>query len=310
LHPVPITIACPKNISAGLVIIAKGKGQLDRDGAQTTLRPFESGKAALECMLSGGADLAVVAETPIARMILEGGQLKVLACIHQSGQDLAIVARKDKGISSPADLRGKVIGYTKGTSGHFFLDTYCLVNRNHLDGTRLVDLSPVQLRTALIEGRVDAVSTWQPYVVALTDALGPQAVVFRDEVIYSQSVFLVARPEFIRDHPAQAKGLLEGLSAALATIAQAPVEAREILGTYLKVDPALVAKVFSALDFNLRLDQSHLLSIENECRWFVDTGAVSRRALPDVLPYFHLPGLLEVRPQAVQIIRDETGDRP
>jgi NitT/TauT family transport system substrate-binding protein len=261
-------------------------------------------------MLGGGADLAVVAETPIARTILEAGQLKVVACISQSSQDLAIVARKDKGISSPADLGGKVIGYTKGTTGHFFLDTYCLVNRIHLDGARLVDLSPVQLSTALIEGRVDAVSTWQPYVVALTDALGPQAVVFRDEVIYSQSVFIVARPEFIREHPAQAKLLLEGLSAALDTIAQVPAEAREILGTYLKVDPALVAKVFSARDFNLRLDQSHLLSIENECRWFVDSGAVSRRAVPDVLPFFHLPGLLAVRPQAVQIIRDETGDRP
>jgi NitT/TauT family transport system substrate-binding protein len=261
-------------------------------------------------MLSGGADLAVVAETPIARTILEDGKLKVLACIHQSSQDLAIVARKDKGIRSPADLRGKVVGCTKGTTGHYFLDTFCLVNRIHLDGARLVDLSPIQLRTALIEGRVDAVSTWQPFVVYLTDALGPRAVVFRDEVIYSQSTFIVARPEFIQNHPAQVKVLLEGLSAALDTITQAPVEARDLLGAYLQVDPALVAKVFSGPDFNLRLDQSHILGIENECHWFVDSGAVSVRALPAVLPYLHLSGLFEVRPQAVQIISDEAGGRP
>ena len=68
--------------------------------------------------------------------------------------------------------------------------------------------------------------------------------------------------------------------------------------------------VFTAQDFNLNLDQSHILSLENECHWFLDSGAVSPRPFPEILPYFHLPGLLAVRPQAVQIIRAKEGGRP
>jgi NitT/TauT family transport system substrate-binding protein len=303
--PVPITIACPRNISAGLVIIANGKGYLARGGAQTTLRPFESGKDSLECMLGGGADLAVVAETPIARAILEDRKLKILACIHQSTEDLAIVARKDKGITRPADLRGKVIGYAQGTNGQYFLDTYCLVNRIHPAEFHSVDLSPLQQRMALLEGRVDAVSTWNPHVEILANALGTQAVVFREEFIYTQCMFVVARPEFIRDHSTQVKVLLEGLCSALDDLTRSPGEAGNLVAAYVQVEPSLVAKAFTARTFDVRLDQSQVLSLENGCHWFADSQAVSRRTLPEVLPYFHLAGLLEVRPQAVQVIRDK-----
>ncbi len=308
--PVPITIACPRNISAGLVIIANGKGHLARDGAPTTLRPFESGKAALECMLSGGADLAVVAETPVAHAILEDSKLKILACIHQSNGDLALVARKDKGIHAPADLRGKRIGFAQGTNGHYFLDTYCLVNRIHPEAFRSVDLSPLQQRTALLEGRVDAVSTWEPHVTILAKALGPQAVVIREAFIFTQCIFVVARPEFIRDHPAQVQVLLEGLCSALDDLSRSPREARDLVAAYAQVEPTLVERSFAGRTFDVRLDQSHILSLENGCHWFADSSAVSRRTIPEVLPFFHLPGLLEVRPQGVQIIRDQEGGRP
>jgi ABC-type nitrate/sulfonate/bicarbonate transport system substrate-binding protein len=303
--PVPITIACPRTVSSGLAIIANQKGYLARGGAQITFLPFESGKAALGRMLEGGADLAMVAETPIAQALLANAQLKVLAAIHQSNHDLAIVARKDRGITFPSDLKGKGIGYSKGTSGHFFLDTYLLVNRIPTGGIRFVDLPPLQLRTALLEGRVDAVSTWEPHVAFLVNALGPQGVALRDEFIYAQTFFLVARPDFIRDHPEQVKPILEGLCSALDLISRSPVEAGDLLATYTQVDPTLISTAFSARDFDVSLDQSHILSLEIECRWLVDSGAVPRRDLPDVLAAFHLPGLLAVRPRAVQIIHED-----
>ena len=308
--PVQVTIAWSRNISASLAILGIEKGYFSRQGARVVSLPFESGKAALERMLAGGADLAVVAETPIAKAILENGQLKVLASIRQSNHDLAIVARNDRGVHAPADLRGKVVGYTKGTAGHYFLDTYCLVNRIALSDDRLIDLSPLQLRSALLDGRVDAVSIWEPHVAVLTEALGPQAVVFREESIYTQNFCVVARPEFIRDHPEQVKAVLEGLFSALDFITRSPAEARELVASYTQVAPSLVSMAFSGHDFDVRLDQALILSIGSECHWFLDSGTVPKRDLPDVLTYFHLEGLLEVRPQAVQIIRDaERGHR-
>jgi len=307
---VPIAIACPRNISSSLVIIAKEQGLFYQDGAVVTLIPFESGKVSLERMLAGEADLALVAETPLAKAILTGGKLSILASIHQSSRDVAIVARKDRGIHTPSDLEGKVIGFTQGTSGHFFLDTFCLVNRIGLGSTTFVDLPPLQLRNALLDGKVDAVSTWDPHVAFLMDALGPRSVLLRDEFIYTQTFCLVARPEFIRDHPDQVKAILTGLLSALKFMSGSSTQARDLVAAYTQVEPSLVSKAFTGHDFDVRLDQSLMLSIENECRWFLDSGAVQNHEIPDVLSYFYLPGLLEVRPEAVQVIRDEQGGLP
>ena len=308
--PLQITIACPRNISTSLVIIANQKGFLARGGDRTVLLPFESGKAALARMLAGGADLALVAETPLAEAILADAQFKILATVRQSSRDVAIVARRDRGIQAPADLRGKVIGYTKGTSGHFYLDTYCLVNKIDLGGLRLVNLPPLELRSALLDGRVDAVSTWNPHVAFLTDQLGAGAAVFQDETIYTELFCLVARPDFIRDHPAQVKALLEGLFRAMDFVAQSPAEARDLVAAYTQVPPALVAQSLSRHDLKVRLDQALILGLESEGRWFLESGAVKRRELPDVLRYIYLPALLEVKPQAVQVIRVEESGRP
>ena len=308
--PVQITIACPRNLSSSLVIIAHQKGLLAREGDRTTLLPFDSGKAAQAAMLAGGAELALVAETPLAEAILAGSKLKILAMVRQSNSDVALVARKDRGIQAPADLRGKTIGFTKGTSGHFYLDSFCLVNRIDLGGLRLVDLSPPELRKALMDGRVDAVSTWNPHVAFLTEALGSSATVFQDGLIYTEMFCLVARPEFIREHPDQVQTLLEGLCSALDFITENPAEARGLVAAFTQVAPSLMEKPFASQHLGVWLNQALVMSLENECRWFLASGAVPPRELPDVLSYFHLPGLQAVRPQAVQIIRANQGAHP
>jgi NitT/TauT family transport system substrate-binding protein len=306
--PAPITVAHPTNISAGLALIGIGKGYFSRGGAPINPIAFESGKAALDLLLAGQADVAVVAETPIARAILSGGKFKILAAIEQSGRDVCIVARKDRGILAPKDLKDRLIGYSPGTSGHYFLDTFLLANQIGPGEARLIQVTPLQARTDLLEGRLDAIVAWDPHSGFLADALGDRASVFRDEFIYTQIFCVVARPEFIRDHPNQVQTLLEGLLAARDLLSRAPGEAEAIIAQLTKVDSRLVAKAMAHHEFDVRLDQALLVSLEEECRWLLESGAVPARTMPDIFAYLHLQGLLPTRPHGVQVIRAEPGN--
>jgi len=308
--PVHARIANPRCISAGAVIIAHGKGLWKGDQAKVSLLPFDSGKEALTEMLAGRCELAVVAETPIAKAILESAPVIVLASIHQSNRDVAMVARRDRGIMAPSDLRGRVIGFTRGTSAHYFMDCVLRMNRIRPQEVRLIDLPPLQLRQALLEGRVDAVSTWEPHVAFLSEAIGSQAQIIRDDLIYTQTFCLVARPEFVQHHPQVVKGILEGLVAATAFISRSPLEARFMVASYLQVPPSLLSSSFVATEFDIRLDQALVLSLDSECRWFLEEEASQPRRAPDVLSHLYLPGLVEVRPQAVQVIGATDGRRP
>lgn len=302
-----VAIAYPTSVSTGLVHIALEKGFFARRGARIRPVAYESGKVALDRMLAGEADLAVAAETPIARAIMAGGRLKILAAVEQSGRNICVVARKDRGIERPSDLRGKTIGYTNGTSAHYFLDTFLLANGIGTGDVRRLALPPSDLRKALVDGRVDAASTWHPHVAYLLAELGERGIRFRDEFIYTETVCLVARPEFVRDHPGRARALIEGLVDALALTVRAPREAQAIVAAYTRIEPAVIERVWGDHDFVVGLDQSLVTSLEDECRWVIETGDRPGPAMPDLLDYLHLPGLLAVRPEAVQVIRNEEG---
>jgi ABC-type nitrate/sulfonate/bicarbonate transport system substrate-binding protein len=300
-----ITLAYPTNISSALALIALDQGFFGRSGARIEATSFETGKAALDLLLEGKADVAVVAETPIARAILGGGELDILAAIEQSGLDVCIVARTDKGIRVPKDLRGKVVGYTQGTSGHCFLDSFLAAQGLATKDVRLVNLSPLQAREALRDGTVDAVATWDPHAAFLLGALGDRLAVFRDEFIYTQFFCVVARPGFTREHPGEVKAILHGLVAAKEVLAHFPGEATAAIAKLSKVDPGLVEHALPNHDFDVRLDQGLLISLEEESQWLMDSGALPVRPMPDFSRYRHLSGLQAVRPQGVQLIRNE-----
>jgi len=308
--PLEVTVAYPTNISAALALIAIDKGHFLHRGARWNYLPFETGKAALEQLLAGKADVAIASETPIARAILAGGKFKILASIEQSGLDVRIVARRDRGIEAPRDLRGKVIGFTRDTSGHYFLDSWLLANGLDQSEIRLADLSPIQSREALIAGTVDAVATWDPHAQILSTALGGRAVVFQDEFLFTQVFCVVGRPEFIREHPDQVKAILEGLLSAKNLLRRAPEESLSAIARLARADAGLVAKTLPAHEFDVMLDQSLLVVLENECRWMRDTGATPGLTIPDLYPYLHLPGLLEVNPRKVQVIRRDLRGSP
>jgi ABC-type nitrate/sulfonate/bicarbonate transport system substrate-binding protein len=70
------------------------------------------------------ADIAASGESPIARAAIGGKPVAVLANLCNIDEAILIIARKDRGIAVPADLRGKKIGVVSTTAAHFFLDTY------------------------------------------------------------------------------------------------------------------------------------------------------------------------------------------
>jgi len=56
--------------------------------------------------------------------IMEGNKISIIATIQTSNRNNAIIARKDRGILTPQDLRGRKIATTFGTIAEFFMDAF------------------------------------------------------------------------------------------------------------------------------------------------------------------------------------------
>ena len=298
-----VTIACAEHMSSALVQVADAKGFFADAGVDVVLERRAFGKLALEVMLQGKADLATVADTPVMFAALNGKKVSIIAAIETASRNMTIIALKDRGITKPGDLKGKRIGVTFGTNADYFLETFLLVNRIDRKLTRIINLSPDAMLDALKSGKVDAVSTWNPNVQVILDALGPRCVVYHGDNFYTETFFLTAVPDYVKQHPEAVKKVLRALVKSEEYIHDNPADARRIAAQFSKLDEAMFAKIWDVFNFRLSLDQSILVSLENQTRWAIRSHLNPDAAIPNYHDFIYPGGLQAVKPEAVRMIR-------
>lgn len=297
-----VTIAVPMQINGALMLIASGQDLFRKAGVDVVSQPFELGKDALNSVLEGKTDLAVVADTPVMFALLDGADIAMLAGISQARRALAIIAHNDRGINEVQDLRGKSVGVTIGTNLTYFLDAMLQVHGVPSKEVNLTNLRTDALANAFEEGRIDAAVVFQPFLTKLRAKMGDRIKVFFGEDVYAFRFILVGKPSYIDSHPQEVNRVLSALVAANQAIHAHPVQARRTVGDALKIDDASMAQMFEPEDFGVSLDQAMLLALDDQSRWAMQKGIVAPRPMPNYLRFMRYQNLEAVLPTAVTIV--------
>lgn len=303
--PISLRLAWANLHDCSLVQLAAAKGFFKEEGLAVQMQRCGYGKAALQAVLGGKADLATVAETPLMFAVLRGEPLSVIGSIYTSNKKNIIAARRKSGISVPGDLRDKRIAFTQGTTSHIFLSSFLTANHLAMDEVVPVDLAPEQMQEALLSGRVDAVSTWSPAARIIADRMGAEGVVFSDPHIYTETFVLAGRTSFVDGNQEAMRRMLRALLRAEAFAARHPKEAQAIVFAELKLPPALLAELWDEGSCTVALDHALLLALEEETRWAVKHRLVQNVLMPNFLELIDPRPLLSVKPEAVdpQVLR-------
>lgn len=232
-----------------------------------TIDLYPHGKASLNAVLDGKAEMGTCSETPFIHAVLGGGRLYAFATMITGEKHLAIVARKDKGISTPKDLLGKTIGVTIGTNGEYFLDTVFLLNRISRNQIKTVHIEPKEMYDTLIDGEIDAIATWNPQMFQAEKELGNQGTTFYANGLYSPYFLIAGRQDFIEANPEITQRVIQSLIRASTYIHDNPDDSRGIVARYLKMDESLLEDISATYHFKISLDQSFLKTLENQSKW-------------------------------------------
>ncbi len=298
-----ITVAYTYQPQGTLVHVAVAKGYFVEEGldVQPLMRTF--GKAALDTVIGNQADFATVAETPIMFNVLKGEKIFVLANIEASSMNNGVVARKTAGVSAPGDLKGKRIGFTPGTSGDFFLDSLLTANGLTRNEIQPIALNPEEMQEAIMAKKVDAVSIWNYPLTQINQQLGDDGAIFYDREIYTETFNIVARQEFVQKNPETVERFLSALIKAEEFVAKNPDEAQVIMSAATKIDQNLIRDVWNDFNYHVVLDQTLLLTLEDETRWAMKNKLTDQTAMPDYLSFIHLDSLKRVKPEALRMNR-------
>ncbi|MBF0311324.1 MAG: ABC transporter substrate-binding protein [Magnetococcales bacterium] len=295
-----LVVAHTPTLLTGLVTLAQRLGYFRNAGLDVVLSEHATGDEALQRVESGQADLATVAETAFVLRLFERPQLRALAVIGGSDNEVRILARKDAGIAVPSDLNGKRIATQKRLSTHFFLDQFLLKN-----GLSMQDITPhfhklPELPDRIVAGEVDAISTRDPFLSRATARLGENAVVFEAIGLYDKVFLLATLEESLPGREKALERFLHALIRAEAFVRDSDNEARKLLLRLLPGEE--LESQWQHARLRVWLDHRFLLTLENVADWAIRNDLTDKRTLPNFLSNLEAGPLRSVRPVAVNLL--------
>lgn len=284
--------------------VAEAQGYFAAEGVQVRTRDCVSGQRCIQELLDGQAQLATVADLPIVFHSFERADYAVLATLMTSVRDAKVVARKSSGIGTAAHLAGKRVATPKGSSAHFFLDAYLLINGVDPALVTVVSLPPEQLADALERRQVDAVAVFEPWAWRAVQAAGADALVLPGSRTYTTTFNLLADRHTIAARDDELVRVLRAVERAERFIREQPGVAQSIMISRLQLDRSFVGWAWRDFDYRLGLDQSLISTLENEARWALREGHVKAgKPVPNYLDFLHPVPLRKAVPGAVTIVR-------
>jgi sulfonate transport system substrate-binding protein len=194
-----IRIGYQKN---GVLVIARQQAALENhfapQGVAVKWVEFSSGPPMLEAMNVGSVDYGAVGDSPPVFAQSAGA-----AIVYAAGQPITngqgILVPANSNIRSIAELKGRRVGFTKGSSAHNIV-----VQTLEKAGLTYADITPVYLTPpdagpAFANGSIDAWAIWDPYFAIGETKQNGRILVNASEITKTNS-FYIANRDFAKNH--------------------------------------------------------------------------------------------------------------
>lgn len=300
--PVEVSF-CQGGVITLLPLIAQSQGLFEKRGITSRMIMKQDGKLALQGLLQGECSFAICGESPLVAGSFTRQDFVVLASINLSDNATKILARRDLGITTANDLKGKRIGVRKETIAHFFIDLYLKEKGISLQEVTLVFMEPGLMSDALARGEIAAYSASDELLIQGKARLGEKGVLLSEPGLCLNSINLVAGKEYVSAHPQSVRKVLEALLQAEEYYLRHPGPALEDVRKQKGISRAELEAALKGQTHSVRLQESLLLTLEDHARWMIDNKIVAETALPDFLKIINPTPLKSLKPSVVTIIR-------
>jgi aliphatic sulfonates family ABC transporter substrate-binding protein len=233
----------------GVLLIVKQQGFLDKRLAQAGVKlswvEFQSGPPLLEALNSGAIDIGQTGDTPPIFAQAAGSRLVYLAAAPDFGKRSGILVHADSGITKIADLKGKRVAFTRGSSAHNVIVRLLANAGLTYADIQPVDLQPADAAAAFRNGGIDAWAIWDPFF-----ALGqrfPNARTLTDAQKAPSNRFFLAGADYAAQNPDAVSVFVQELDRASRWATAHPAELATLFSSVTGVDPD-VEKIVAARD--------------------------------------------------------------
>jgi ABC-type nitrate/sulfonate/bicarbonate transport system substrate-binding protein len=208
-------------------------GLLEKRGLDVEEFAVASGNQTMQQMVARQVDMGTYA-SPSFIIGHDKGDIVGIAVIENVGKTAQVMARKDLGLKSVADLKGKKVANQTGSStGNIFVDQIAPKAGLKNGDYEVIRMNTNDMVAAMVAKTVDAMVTVEPYnAIAEADGIANS---LQGGDFYSFDklpVFMAATPEYVEKNPDAVVAYLKAWLDAGKEFKQNPDKVNEVIYSY------------------------------------------------------------------------------
>ncbi|HEX2620536.1 MAG TPA: aliphatic sulfonate ABC transporter substrate-binding protein [Phototrophicaceae bacterium] len=175
---------------------------------------FPAGPPLLEALNAGSIDFGGTGDTPPIFAQAAGTPLVYVASqLSSSGQ--ALIVPENSPVQSVADLKGKTIAYTKGSSANFFTIQALQSVGLEITDVESAFLNPADARAAFDGGSIDAWTIWDPFLTTAKTQVNARVLFAANDLPAPQRSYQLASQKFVTEQPEALQIILDQVQAQI-----------------------------------------------------------------------------------------------
>ena len=284
----PIRIAISAWAGVEPLELAKELGYFEKQGVDVEITRFSAYSDSLAALRDGNVDAGMHTLDDSLRTMSSGKDVRVVLLTDYSFGGDGLVARD--GIETLSDLRGARIGVELGTVGHLSVLKILEKTGIQIDEVTLVSIPAWEIQQAMLDGKIDAGVTWEPYLTSTAELInGHVLITSRDypETIITTMTFDAS---VVTSRPKDVQKIVAAYFEAVEYIKQNPQDAYTIMGNAEEVSAEEFASHVEGIKYLDLNNNAELFGTDSNGRIYSITQEISQflaennviKTLPDV----------------------------
>lgn len=243
------------------VNILKDHGNLDEAlkeaGYKIDWKVFPTGTVLLEALNTNNIDFGHASDGNAVFMQAGGHPINYLASESPYPEGVALVVKAESDIKTVEDLKGKIIGVTRGGNQHYLLLVALKKAGISLDDVEIKFYKDAaEGLAAFTKGEFDVYGSWDPYLAIVENTVKTRTIV-NGSGLTENRTFYFATEELLTEKPDVVKIILEELQKADQWANDNKEEASKVLATELGLDEAPIQQANDRRTFGVqKIDQT------------------------------------------------------
>lgn len=238
---------------------------------------LSTGAAVSEAFGANAVDIGILGDMPALAGISSGYGFKIIGKNYESALSYPLLVAADSDIQTIADLKGRKVATSIGTSAHYALLRYLETAGLTVDDIEFVNAADTS--TLLRTGEIDAICSH--VTIAPTLVNEGTARILTDGSAEKINTFgmIAGKTEFIEKYPDITARILKVVNEGFAWAAENPDEANQIVADFGQADVQIVKGLHDVISLDVHITEENITSLDDILSFLKEQNALANTDL-------------------------------